>query len=340
MRYQQVIASRRGGPEVLELRTVDRQPVPPGHALVRVEAAGVSFGDILLRVGVIPGGPKPPFTPGYDVVGRVEDTGPGVTDVARSQRVAALVRSGGYSEFAMVPASRLVPVPDGVDPVEAAAVALNYFIAYQMLHRVAKVGAGKHILIHGAGGGVGTALLQLGGLASVVCLGTGSRAKQDLIRQLGGRAIDYREMDFVTVARGLPAGGVDAAFDAVGGSNFFRSYRAVRRGGILVGYGQSKALRAGKAHRPTAIGGFVGGLILPKLIPDGRTTTFYNAWSLERKFPGAYREDLAAVFRLLADGNIRPVVARILPLGQAAQAQGLLERAEVSGKVVLRPEQV
>jgi NADPH:quinone reductase-like Zn-dependent oxidoreductase len=303
-----------------------------------VEAAGVSFGDILLRIGVIPGGPKPPFTPGYDIVGVVEEVGPGVTALARGQRVAALLRSGGYSNYVTVPVDRLVPVPDGVDPVEAAATALNYFVAYQMLHRVAQVCPDQHVLVHGAGGGVGSALVQLARLDGVNCLGTGSAAKQELIRRLGATPIDYRgETDFVNVANELPGGGVDAVFDPVGGSNFYRSYRALRRGGILVGYGQSQAMRDGRAHKATAIAGFLGGLIAPKLRPDGKATTFYNAWSLEKKVPNAYRLDLVTVLGLLAERKIEPMLARALPLDEAAQAHRMLEDSAVSGKIVLTP---
>jgi NADPH:quinone reductase-like Zn-dependent oxidoreductase len=340
MGYQQVIATRRGGPEVLALRTAEIQPPPDGHALVRVAAAGVSFGDILVRVGVIPGGPKPPFAPGYDIAGTVEQVGAGVAGLAPGQRVAALLRLGGYSAFVTVPAARLVPLPDGVEPVEAAAAALNYFVAYQMLHRVAKVRPGQQVLVHGAGGGVGTALLQLARRHGVACLGTGSARKHELISRYGATPIDYRETDFVNVANELPGGGVDAVFDPIGGGNFGRSRRALRRGGILVGFGQSAALRGAKPHRPTAIVGFLGGIILAKLIPDGKKKTFYNAFSLEKKAPDAYRQDLSEVLRLLAQRSVEPVIARTLPLEDAAKAHEMLERGETAGKIVLTPATV
>src|SRR5262245_17539578 len=131
--------SRAPGPDSLHIETTDVPDPAPGEARIRVEAAGVSYGDLLFQRGVVPGGPKPPFTPGCDITGVVDAVGPDVTSVKPGQRVTALVVSGGYSNLLNVPAERLVRVPDGLDPVQVASVVLNYFIAHQMLHRVAQV---------------------------------------------------------------------------------------------------------------------------------------------------------------------------------------------------------
>lgn len=337
MRYRHVHATRKGGPEVLALQDGEMSPPGPGEAVVRVEASGVSFGDVLLRVGVIPGGPKPPFTPGYDVTGLVLEVGPGVTAVSPGQPVTALVRDGGYSELATVPADRLVPVPAGLDPCLVAGAVLKYFVAYQMLHRVAEVRAGQQVIVHGAAGGVGTALLQLARRAGVECLGTSSAGKADVVTGLGARHVDYRTEDVVAIARQLPGGGVHAVFDPIGGTTFRRSYQALRRGGIPVGYGQSEAMKDGVARPLVGARGFLGGIVLPKLVPDGRRTVFYNAWSLDKKAPAAYREDLAAVLDLVAEGAVEPTIARTLPLAEAPEAHRLLERSAVVGKIVLTP---
>jgi len=335
MRCEYITVGQYGGREVLELRSRPADPPGPGEVLVRVQAAGVSFGDVLLRAGVIPVGPKPPYTPGFDITGVVETVGSGVAGFRPGQPVTALVRSGGYAELAVVRADRLVAVPPGLDAVPVAAAVLNYFVAYQMLHRVAKVRPGQRVLVHGAAGGVGSALLQLGRIAELDCYGTCSAPKQQIVTRLGGHAIDYRHQDFLATVQALPGRGVDAVFDPVGGRNFRRSYRALRPGGMLVGYGQSEALQDGRARRAVAVRGFVGGLLLPKLVPDRRATTFYNAWSLEKKQPAAYREDLGHLLDLLAAGQIEPVIAETLPLAAAAKAHELLERAAVSGKIVL-----
>ncbi|MFF7457503.1 medium chain dehydrogenase/reductase family protein [Kitasatospora sp. NPDC008115] len=327
---------RLGGAEVLRLSS-DELPAPAvGQVRVRVLAAGVSYGDILLRAGVIPGGPKRPFTPGYDLVGVVDRAGPGTRAPEPGRRVVALVRSGGYAEYALVAADRLVALPDGVDPVEASALALNYFIAQQMLHRVAGVRRGGTVLVHGASGGVGTAFLELAALAGVTVHGTCSAARAEQVRALGGHPVDRTE-DFLRVVRGLPGGAVDAVFDPIGGRHFLRSYRAVRRGGVMVGFGQNAALRGNRRDLLTGAQGFLGGIVLPKLVPDGRRTLFYSAWSLEKSHPAAYRQDLATVLDLLREGRVSPRVGRTMPLDEVADAHRAMESAAVSGKIVLVP---
>jgi len=336
MNSQCVTVPHLGGPQVLALDTRTVMPAAD-EAVVRVAAAGVSFGDVLLRAGVIPGGPRPPFVPGFDVVGDVELVGRRVTGLRPGQRVVALLHSGGYAERVCVPAGRLVPIPDRLAPVAVSAAALNYFVAHQMLHRIAKVRTGARVLVHGAAGGVGTAVLQLAARAGVECYGTCSAAKRDVVRGFGGHPIDYRAEDFVSVLRSAPVPGVDVVLDAIGATHFWRSYRVLRRGGRLIGYGQSRAFRDGRADRLAGAVGFLGGIMLPKLWPDGRSTVFYNAWSLEKSQPHAYAEDLAEVVRLLDAGEIAPVVARTMPLREAAQAHRLLERSAVVGKIVLLP---
>lgn len=333
-----VTVPRLGGPEVLAVHTHEVHP-GPDEAVVRVAAAGVSFGDVLLRVGVIPGGPKPPFVPGFDVVGDVQQVGSEVTGLRPGQRVVALLHSGGYAEQVSVPASRLVPVPERLDPVQVSAAALNYFIAYQMLHRVAKVRPGTRLLVHGAAGGVGTAVLQLARLADVESYGTCSAGKKSVVSDLGAHPIDYRSEDFVAVVHALPSPGVDVVLDPIGATHFWRSYRALRRGGVLIAYGQSDAFKNGRANRLAGAVGFLGGIMAPKLVPDGRSTVFYNAWSLDKSQPQAYAEDLAEVVRLLDTGAIKPIVAGTMPLDEAVRAHELLERSAVVGKLVLVPGQ-
>lgn len=333
--YKRIVVTRVGGPEVLRV-VEDELPEPrPGQVRVKVLMAGVSFGDVLIRLGAIPGGPKMLFTPGYAVVGVVDKPGSGVSSLEVGQMVAALTDAGGgYAEFVCLPAGRLVPVPDGLDPAETVGVALNYFIAHQMLHRVGKVERGERILVHGAAGGVGSAFLQLGKLAELETYGTASEAKHRLVSDLGGIPIDYRNEDFVARVRSLPGGGVDAVFDAIGGTNFWQSYRSLRTGGRLVAYGTSRAVRDGRRNRLVAVAGFALVMLL-RLIPDRRASTFYTAGSLDESQPGSYREDLAAVFDLLARKKIQPVIAERLPLVEAARAHELLGGSAVSGKIIL-----
>ncbi len=251
---RRVIVARHGGTEVLEVVS-ERLPEPrPGEVRVRVLAAGVSYGDVLARIGAVPDAPKPPFTPGYDITAVTDKHGAGVSSPEVGQRVAALLDTGGgYTDFACLPADRLVPVPATVDAADSAAACLNYFVAHQMLHRVAQVQAGQSILVHGAAGGVGIALLQLAKRANVTVYGTASQSKHALVADLGAVPIDYRSEDFVARVRSTGGGGVVAAFDAVGGSNFRHSYASLRPGGHLVAYGVSSAQKGGVAadRRPS-----------------------------------------------------------------------------------------
>ena len=327
MRHRLIRAARPGAAGILELVEEELPQPAPREVRIRVEAAGVAFGDVMRRGGAFPG-QRFPFTPGYDVVGVVDALGAEVLAPALGARVAALVMTGGYAEHACTPAARAVPVPEGISPATAAALVLNYLTAHQMLHRLARVKAGERVLVHGAAGGVGTALLQLGGLAGLTRYGTASAGKHDLVRALGATPIDYRHEDFLARVRELTGDGVDAAFDPVGGWQLVRSHRALRRGGRLVVYGASRAVTQGRGQVVLTLG-----LLAALKAAPGRRAAFYGV------NPGApgYREDLAAILALAAEGKIRPVIAAELPLAEAPRAHELLERAAVRGKLVLVP---
>ncbi|NOY97672.1 MAG: alcohol dehydrogenase catalytic domain-containing protein, partial [Chloroflexi bacterium] len=227
MRYKKVVLTAFGGPDVLE--TVEETTLPePGAGEVRVKVLATSacFTDTLVRKGIYYGfKERPPLSPGYDMVGVVDKAGAGVTGLKVGQMVADLTVWGAYSEYMLRPADSLVPVPHGLDPAEAVSMVLSYVTAYQMLHRVAKAQRGQRILVHGAGGAVGTALLQLGALLDLEMYGTASKAKHELVASLGGTPIDYKSEDFVERMQAI--GGADAAFDAIGGENFKRSFKSL-----------------------------------------------------------------------------------------------------------------
>jgi NADPH2:quinone reductase len=157
-----------------------------GEVRIRVLAAGVSLPDVMMREGIHPETPRLPFTPGWDLVGVVEGLGGGVSGIEPGQMVAALPIHGAYADYVCLPQSELVAVPAGLDPGEAVSLVLNYVTAYQMLHRCAKVRPGQRVLIHGAAGGVGSALLQLGGLAGLQMYGTSSSRGVSAVSDLGG----------------------------------------------------------------------------------------------------------------------------------------------------------
>lgn len=326
-----VVMTGLGGPEVLKW-VEEYLPTPrAGEVRVRILAAGVAFADVLMRRSLYPGTPKFPFAPGYDIVGEVDALGDGVSHFKIGQRVAALTMIGGYSGYTVVPGSRLVPVPNGLDPAEAVSLVLNYVTAYQMLHRVAKLREGQRVLIHAAAGGVGTAALQLGELAGLEMFGTASKPKHAVVASLGATPIDYRSENFVARLRELAPGGVDAVLDPIGGKNWWASYGCLRKGGALVCYGSQAALSEGKL----AAGFGFATLGLVKILPDGKRASWYNVKSLSDTSPEMFREDLTRLFDLLCQQKIRPVIAGRFPLREAARANELLEKAQVSGKLVL-----
>jgi NADPH:quinone reductase-like Zn-dependent oxidoreductase len=334
MKYKHVVITRIGGPEVLQM-VEDEVPEPKaGEVRVKILATGAALTDVLMREGLYPGVPKLPYSPGYDIVGLVDKQGPGVSQPSLGEHVLALTVTGGYSEFICLPAAELVAVPTGVDPIKAVCLVLHYVTAEQMLHRVAQVTPGQKILIHGAAGGVGTALLQLGKLAGLEMYGTASRAKHALVEELGGIPIDYKEEDFVARIRNLTGDGVDVVFDAMGGPHLWRSYKALRSGGKLVSYGAHSALASKGGKLLKAASGFVL-LGLFNLIPDGRKTAFYSIETFKKQHPNWFREDLTHLLDLLAHGQIQPVIAQQIPLAEAARAHEWLDRAAVQGQIVL-----
>ncbi len=328
-----VVVTGRGGPEVLEV--IERAPPAPGRAAVQiaVEAAGVAFGDVMRRRGVM--APRPGFTPGYDVVGRVEAVGDGVDRGLVGKRVAAMmpkVGLGGYADHVVVPAARLVEVPDDVDPVDAVCLGLNYITAYQLLHRIVPLAAGQRALIHGAAGGVGTALIDLGRGRGIELYGTASAGKHALLRERGAIPIDYRSEDFVTRIAELTGDGVDAVFDSVGGSHLRRSYRTLRRGGTLVSFGLTGDVDRGW-RGVLAQTGIYASL---KLRFDRMRLRLYLITATPGTGWRRCREDWAALLTRHARGELAPLIGARVPLADVRHAHELVDGAKVTGKVVLR----
>src|SRR5580698_4968612 len=221
MPWQHVRISRFGGPEVLQIVEEPTIPEPgPGEVRIKVLAAGTGFTDTMSRRGRYPDFKGPlPFTPGYEIVGVIEKTGAGVVAPLEGEMVADLCVVGGYAQYAIRPSRFLVPVPDGIDLAEAVCIPLAYLTAFQMLTRCRNLPSGATILVIGASGTVGTALLDLARHLGLKAIGTCSASNVAIVERFGATAIDYRAGDFVAAVRGLTAGrkggaGVDAAFDA------------------------------------------------------------------------------------------------------------------------------
>jgi NADPH:quinone reductase-like Zn-dependent oxidoreductase len=340
--HRRIVVDHYGGPDALRVVEEERPEPKAGEVRVRVLAAGVSLPDVMMREGIHPETPTVPFTPGWDLVGVVDSLGAGVSGIEAGQLVAALPIRGAYAEYVSLPQRELVPVPSGLDPGEAVSLILNYVTAYQMLHRSAKVRPAQRVLIHGASGGVGTALLQLGRLAGLEMYGTCSSRGMATVSDLGGIPIDYQHQDFVEETRRL-AGGVDVVFDSIGGTHIWRSRKALRAGGRVVAYGLTGSVgrrRSGSSgrHRIRPIAIFGVYIALSWLLPGRKRVVPYSIQTLKRLKPSVFRQDLTALFALLEQQKIKPVIARRFPLTEARCAQEILAMGGVAGKFVLEPD--
>ncbi len=253
---------------------------------------------------------------------------------------------GAYAEFICLPQQELIPVPAGLDAAEAVSLVLNYITAYQMMHRSAKVKPGQRALMHGASGGVGSALLQLGRVAGLEMYGTCSARGASAVSNLGAIPIDYQQQDFVQEIHRLTGEGVDAVFDPIGGAHLWQSRNALHPGGRVVGYGNTSSLRgqgltSGRPGRRNRLHGIpiyalyvAGGWLLPgrkRVVP-------YSIQWLKRLKPAWFREDLVALLDLLQQKKIKPIIAQRLPLAEARHAHELLGKGGVIGKLVLVPQ--
>ncbi len=334
IKHHRVVVTRHGGPDVLQVVAEDLPEPQPGEVRVKVQAAGVSAYDLMFRSsGLFPGTPRVPFTLGVDVVGVADKLGEGVSTVEPGQMVAGATFSrdglGGYAEFICLPTSELVPVPPGLDSAEAVCLVANYLTAHTALHQTANVQSGERVLIHGAAGGVGTALLDLGKLAGLEMYGTASKYNHELVSALGATPIDYRTEDFVKRIRNLTSGGVDVVFDPIGGARqLWRSHQALRQGGRLVWFGVAATKKKGLRVIPLTL----LAVALLMLVPRGKELLLFPELGEDN---AQYRATLTELLDLLAAGKIKPVVAERIPLAEAARAHELLERGGYAGKVVL-----
>jgi NADPH:quinone reductase-like Zn-dependent oxidoreductase len=345
MPWQHIRVSRFGGPEVLRMAEEPTIPDPSrGEIRIKVLAAGTGFTDTMIRRGRYPDFKGPlPFTPGYEIAGVVEKIGSGVTAPIEGRMVADLCVVGGYAQYAIRPVEFVVPIPDGVDPAEAVCIPLAYLTAFQMLTRYRSLPRGATILVIGASGTVGTALLDLARHLGLKAIGTCSSANLPVVERFGAAAIDYRAGDFVTSVRQLtaerPGGpGVDAAFDAIGGAHFGRSFACLAPEGLLVGYG-SQTMAVGRESLAFA------GLGLARLklwgafsfLLRGRRAVFYSITARRSTHAEEFKADMATLFDLLRVGVLHPVVIDRLPLAAASEVHARIDRGGLGGKIVLLP---
>lgn len=334
-----VVQVRRfGGPE--ELEVVDG-PLPAagrGEVRVRVLASSIEYTDVPIRRHLYPqtAARRAPFVMGYDVVGEIDQIGDGVSGFQLGDRVADMTVLGSNAAYRTLRAKDLTRVPASLDAAEAAAVILSWTTAYQLLHRAAQVQQGQCVLVQGAAGAVGQALLVLGKMAGLELWGTARGEHAALIRKLGARPIDYQREDF-TLAR---PGGFDIVFDGIGENGYRRSFAALKSGGLLCAYGYSASVQN---EQPL----FIVLMLLARVylerrllswLPGGKRVYVYSINAMRARHPTWFKEDLERLFDLLATGAIRPRVAERISFDEVAEAHRRLEAGGLDGKLVLCPD--
>jgi NADPH2:quinone reductase len=313
-----------GGPEVLRYEDA---PVPgpaAGQVLVKVAASGLNFIDVMFRAGKYPA-PSWPFTIGMEAAGTVERVGDGVTSVAPGDRVAWTMVLGTCAEYAVVAATRLVPVPAGLDLDTAAAVMLQGTTAHYLTHSTYPLQPGDTCLVHAGAGGVGQLIIQAAKIRGARVITTaGTEAKAAIARGVGAdEVIVYSSQDFEAETRRLTDGrGVDVVYDAVGKDTFDKSLNCLRPRGLL------------------ALFGFASGPVAPfdPAILGSKGSLFLTRPGLNQHI--ATREELlqrtSDVFGWLASGRLRVAIDRVLPLAETAEAHRALETRQTTGKVLLK----
>ncbi len=314
-----------GGPEALRYDEVPTPEPKAGEALVKIAAAGVNFIDVQQRAGRYKP-PALPFTLGSEAAGTVTAVGEGVTEVAVGDRVAYAMVVGAYAQYAVVPAKRLVQVPDGIDAQTAAAVMLQGLTAHYLTHSTYPIKPGDTALVHAAAGGAGQLVTQVARLRGATVYATvGSEAKAEIARKAGAAAtIDYRRQDFEAEIKRLTNGrGVDVVYDSVGKDTFDKSLNCLRPRGMLALFGFSSGP---VAPFDPAVLGAKGSLFL--------TRPGLNQYIATREELVGRARDL---FAWLAAGKLKITVDRVFRLAEAADAHRALESRRTAGKLLLVP---
>lgn len=321
-----VVAVEPGPAEVMQVAEVDDPVAGPGEVVLDVAAAGVNRADLLQRQGHYP--PPPGASPliGLECSGTVRTAGPGVTDWAPGDRACALLSGGGYAEQVAVLVDQLLPVPSTCSMVEAAALPEAACTAWSNLVTTAGLGKGQAVLIHGGGSGIGTMAVQVAALVGADAWVTvGSETKAEICRRLGASGtINYREQDFVAEIREATGGrGADVILDIIGAKYLGANLRALARDGRLVVIGLQGGVTADLD---------LGRLLTHRLSVIGTTLRSRSPADKARVVEQVARN----VWPAVESGRVRPVVDRVLPLHEAAEAHRLLEQGSVVGKVVLQ----
>ena len=339
-----LVVRRYGPPNVFELQQLPDPQPKAGEVLIRVKAIGVNFADLMQRMGIYPGSPKPPFVPGLEIAGVVEKIAEGGKPVEGEtlrpgDAVMAFPEFGAYAEWAAVPATQVHRLPPGMRFEDGAAIPANYLTAYHAMFTMGNLQPGDRILIHGAAGGVGIAAVQLAHTRDLVIFGTAGPAKQEYLRKIGvDHAIDYEKSDFVEVVQKYAPDGVEMVMDPIGGKSFSRSFKCLGPVGRLVVYGFSAGASSDGKRSPLRLArAYLANSALSSAEADGekRGRDRREPWAACVRAARCCASELEDIFRLYADGKIKPVISKTFLLEQAADAHQYVQDRKNIGKVIL-----
>ena len=334
---KRVIYTKKGDLSVIDIISEENPVAKKDEVVIEVHRAGINFADLMMRQGLYGAAPDFPFTPGYEVSGIITMVGARVGDKKVGDRVIAMTGFGGYAERVVVNESRIISLPDEVSFDAAAAMPVTYATAYHMLSHLGNFQSGDTVLIHHAGGGVGTAVAQLAkALGAGIIIGTASAGKRKFVESLGMRFVDKNTEDFVAVCKQLTDGkGVHHALDPVGGKHLMRSYKALRSGGRVYCFGASSAVSGEKRSLMAALKMMRG---MPKFDPlrmmNSNKSVFgvhMGTWEDE----DVMRAHLVELSKLLHEGKISPIVDKVFRYEEVAQAQKYIHDRMNRGKVLL-----
>ena len=333
-----VVITKAGGPNVLEIQEIAIPEPQPNEVCIQVHFAGINFADTLMRMGFYQPRPPFPFTPGYEVSGIIHSIGKDVQGFEIGQRVVGLMRTGGQASHVVADASRTLPIPDEISLEAAASMPVTYITAHHMLHHLGNLKQTDSVLIHGGGGGVGTAALQLCKWAGVSKVwSTASAAKSDIIESYGATAIDRHNEDFVEIIRtATKKRGVDHILDPIGGGHLKRSLSVLAQGGKLYTYGMSSAAPSSKRSLWKALKALRS---RPKFDPmlmmsrnQGVFGIHMGTWNDEI----VMQEQMENIIRGIKEGALTPIVDSIYDAKDVASAHQHIHDGKNIGKVLLK----
>lgn len=337
---RQIVTTKTGGTEVLEVQENPDPQVKPGEVVVKVHAAGLNFADILARQGLYPDGPAKPCVMGYEVAGVVESVGEGVDRALIGKPVVAMTRFGGQSEKVGVQERQLFPKPESLTFEQAAAVPVNYLTAWALLVVMGGLRKSESVLIHNAGGGVGLAALDIAKKIGATTYGTASPGKHDFLRQRGlDHPIDYRNQDWLPVLKQMTNGrGVELIIDPIGGGHWKKSYAALRTTGRLGMFGVSTASANGLRGKLKMI---KAAAQMPRFHPLGLLNKNRGVFGLNLGHmwhePEKVAEWVQSIMQGITEGWIQPFVDKAFTFDQAGEAHAYMEARKNIGKVILVP---